>query len=94
VGRTADPAPPVDLKGFDFVDFGCSAGGSIVWAARKFGGRRGLGVDINPGKVRFATMIDFLEHLPTLVGPSRAYEKGAAGRTRGASFPSRVAAQC
>ncbi len=84
-------APIVDLKGFDFIDFGCSAGGSIDWARKRFGGRRGLGVDISPdkvaaaraagyeamladgarldqftGKVRFATMIHFLEHLPSI----------------------------
>jgi hypothetical protein len=83
--------PTVDLKEFDFVDFGCSAGGSIDWAARRFGGKRGLGIDISPhkvsaaraagheamladaarvdqftGKVRFSTMIHFLEHLPTI----------------------------
>ena len=86
-----DNTPLVDLKAFDFIDFGCSAGGSIDWARRRFGGRRGLGVDINPdkvaaaraagfeavvadgarldqftGKVRFATMIHFLEHLPSI----------------------------
>ena len=86
-----DAAAPVDLKGYDFIDFGCSAGGSIDWARRRFGGRRGLGVDISPnkvaaaraagydamqadgarldqfaGKVRFATMIHFLEHLPSI----------------------------
>jgi SAM-dependent methyltransferase len=83
--------PTVDLAPFDFVDFGCSAGGSIDWAARRFGGRRGLGVDISPdkvaaaraagheamladaarldqfaGKVRFSTMVHFLEHLPSI----------------------------
>ena len=83
--------PPVDLKDFDFVDFGCSAGGSIDWAARRFGGRRGLGIDVSAakvaaaraagheamladaarveqftGKVRFSTMIHFLEHLPSI----------------------------
>ena len=84
-------APTVELKEFDFVDFGCSAGGSIDWAKRRFGGRRGLGIDLSPemiaaaraaghdamladgarleqftGKVRFATMIHFLEHLSSL----------------------------
>jgi hypothetical protein len=83
--------PTVDLREFDFVDFGCSAGGSIDWAARRFGGKRGLGIDISPdkvasargagheamladatrvdqfsGKVRFATMVHFLEHLPSI----------------------------
>jgi SAM-dependent methyltransferase len=37
--------------GFDFLDFGCSRGGSIRWAMKSFGGKRGLGIDINPNKV-------------------------------------------
>lgn len=39
------------LDQFDFVDFGCSMGGSIEKAARDFGATRGLGIDIDPDKV-------------------------------------------
>jgi methyltransferase family protein len=91
VAETEAGYPTVDLKDFDFVDFGCSAGGSIDWARKRFAGRRGLGVDLSEakvaaaraaghdavqadaarigqfdGKVRFATMIHFLEHLPSI----------------------------
>lgn len=86
-----EPSAPVDLKGYDFLDFGCSAGGSLDWAKNRFGGRRGLGIDRNAGKVaaaraagyevveadaarldqfsgkvRFSTMVHFLEHLPSI----------------------------
>lgn len=35
----------------DFLDFGCSKGGSITWARQIFGLQRGVGVDIDPDKV-------------------------------------------
>jgi SAM-dependent methyltransferase len=35
---------------YDFLDFGCSKGGSIEFAKETFGGR-GLGLDIDPAKV-------------------------------------------
>ena len=36
---------------YDFVDFGCSKGGSIDWSMKFLGGKRGLGIDISPPKV-------------------------------------------
>lgn len=39
---------------FDYLDFGCSKGGSIAWSKRIFGGKRGLGIDIDKKKVREA----------------------------------------
>ena len=36
---------------YDFIDFGCSAGGSIQWAKRLLNGTKGLGIDIDPKKV-------------------------------------------
>lgn len=36
---------------FDFIDFGCSNGGSIEFAKKHFNAKRGLGLDINPEKV-------------------------------------------
>jgi len=38
-------------KEFDFVDFGASIGGSIDFAQRVLGGKRPLGIDIDPEKV-------------------------------------------
>jgi SAM-dependent methyltransferase len=40
---------------FDFLDFGCSRGGSIEMAKKLFGARRGLGIDIAEKKVEEAT---------------------------------------
>jgi hypothetical protein len=50
---------PAELSGlekgeFDFLDFGCSAGGSIKMAMKMFDARRGLGIDINDKKVEQA----------------------------------------
>ena len=80
----------VDWSNYDFVDLGCSAGGSIRHCIKRFGATRGLGLDLNPRKVlqarengfdaivadvatlevnkkvRFVSMLDFLEHLPSL----------------------------
>ena len=39
------------LDGHDFLDFGASKGGCIDFALRRLGGRKGLGVDIDPTKV-------------------------------------------
>src|SRR5205823_2682409 len=36
---------------FDFVDLGASSGGSMVWAHRQFGGKSGIGFDLDPKKV-------------------------------------------
>jgi len=36
---------------YDFVDFGCSTGGSLILGKEMFGAKRGLGVDIDPKKV-------------------------------------------
>lgn len=41
----------LNVDTFDFVDFGCSQGGSIKQAASVFGVERGLGIDIDPAKV-------------------------------------------
>ena len=79
----------LNFNGYDFIDFGCSKGGSLEFGATAFGGR-GVGLDIDAdkvdlarklgfeayqadvskidpdlhGKVRFAIMSHFLEHLP------------------------------
>jgi SAM-dependent methyltransferase len=38
-------------NGIDFLDFGCSGGGSLKWAQRVLGGGEGLGIDIAPKKI-------------------------------------------
>jgi hypothetical protein len=49
----------IDLAPYDFVDFGCSSGGSIAFAMDRLGGRRGLGLDISPAKVNAARAAGF-----------------------------------
>ena len=39
---------------YDYLDFGCSDGGSLKFGRSYLGGTRGLGIDINPDKVRQA----------------------------------------
>lgn len=43
-------------KLFDFVDFGASKGGSIDFGVKKLGGKRGIGIDTDKGKI--AAMMD------------------------------------
>jgi hypothetical protein len=45
----------VASNNFDFIDFGCSNGGSIKHAMKLFGARAGLGIDISEKKIRNAT---------------------------------------
>jgi len=80
----------VDWDAVDFLDLGCSKGGSLKFCSRRFDAKRGLGVDLSPRKVelalsqgqnavlgdatslgvekrvRFVSMLNFLEHLPSL----------------------------
>lgn len=42
---------PIDLVEYDFVDFGCSAGGSMKFAMEHLGGKRGIGIDLDEKKV-------------------------------------------
>lgn len=89
----ADPSPTIDTvdwNRYDFIDLGSSKGGSIAFCTKRFGAKRGLGIDLDPEKVgltrasgvdavqadaanlqlskrvRFVSMLDFLEHLPSL----------------------------
>jgi SAM-dependent methyltransferase len=39
---------------YDFFDFGCSEGGSYEFAQKRLGAKTGIGLDINPKKVRKA----------------------------------------
>jgi hypothetical protein len=90
------------LNAYDFIDFGCSKGGSIAFARRTFGVERGVGIDIsqakvdqaraagfeaacmdaralnqNPRAVSFVTMVDFLEHLPSVRDAAVCIASGA-----------------
>ncbi|MCA9020545.1 MAG: hypothetical protein KDA74_10405, partial [Planctomycetaceae bacterium] len=38
----------------DFLDFGCSTGGSIAFAQKHLGGQNGVGIDIDANKVKKA----------------------------------------
>lgn len=42
----------VAKRAYDFLDLGSSRGGSIEYCSRRFGARRGLGVERHPDKVR------------------------------------------
>lgn len=42
----------MNLDGYDFLDFGASKGGSIDFARRRLGGNKGLGIDVDPKKVK------------------------------------------
>lgn len=41
----------IDLTGYDYVDFGCSSGGSMIYARDHLGGGRGVGIDLDAKKV-------------------------------------------
>ena len=43
----------------DYLDFGCSTGGSLSMAHKVFDGRAGLGIDIDPRKIAAATAAGF-----------------------------------
>lgn len=40
-----------DLSEYDFLDFGCSGGGSMTFARDHFSAKRGLGLDIDQNKI-------------------------------------------
>lgn len=45
------PLPECDWSLYDFIDLGCSRGGSIEHCMSRFGATRGLGLDTSPRKV-------------------------------------------
>ena len=49
----------MDVSGYDFLDFGASAGGCIEFAKARLGGTNGLGVDIDPQKVARMRSLDY-----------------------------------
>lgn len=44
---------------FDFVDFGCSKGGSMAFAKKHLGGIRGVGIDLSADKVELTRSAGF-----------------------------------
>ena len=91
---------------FDYIDFGCSKGGSLAYGKKALNGALGLGIDLNPAKVahtrtagfsacvadarqlslhpnsvRFVTMIDFLEHLPSITDAKGCIEAACSAAT-------------
>ncbi len=46
-------------KHMDYIDFGCSKGGSLLLGQERFGGTRGLGIDISPQKVEITRKAGF-----------------------------------
>lgn len=91
----------VDWSRYDFIDLGCSHGGSLEYCTKRFEAR-GIGLDIDPQKVdqareaghdavvadvtklklrdqvSFVSMLDFLEHLPSLTVVEAVIERAAA----------------
>ena len=49
----------IDLSAYDFVDFGCSHGGSLAFGKAQLGGNRGLGLDRDPARVEAARVAGF-----------------------------------
>lgn len=49
----------VDWSLYDFIDLGCSNGGSTRHCTKRFGARQGIGIDIDPGKVAGALAAGF-----------------------------------
>ncbi len=41
----------IETASIDYIDFGCSKGGSLAFAKTRFNGHRGLGIDIDQSKV-------------------------------------------
>ena len=60
----------IDWARYDFVDLGCSNGGSIAQCARRFGKPRGLGIDLDERKVRATREAGF----EAVVGDARSFE--------------------
>jgi polysaccharide pyruvyl transferase WcaK-like protein len=49
--KSADAERLLAGKGYDYIDFGCSKGGSLAYGAKVLGGVRGIGLDVSASKV-------------------------------------------
>ena len=56
------------LDEYDFVDFGCSSGGSMKFAQAKLGGCRGVGLDIDEKKVDASRRAGFTAQVVDVTG--------------------------
>ncbi|RFP90972.1 hypothetical protein DZK27_01495 [Rhodobacteraceae bacterium 63075] len=59
----------IDLSKYDFVDFGCSAGGSMEFAKKHWGYDNGIGIDIDPRKVEKTRALGFNAEIADLTKP-------------------------
>lgn len=59
----------IDLTGYEFVDFGCSAGGSLDFAKRHWGLSNGIGIDISPNKVEKTRALGYTAEVGDLTKP-------------------------
>jgi hypothetical protein len=50
--RRLKTAKDIDFAKFDFLDFGASKAASLEYGKKHFSGKRGLGVDLNPERVK------------------------------------------
>jgi hypothetical protein len=41
----------IEAGGIDYIDFGCSKGGSLEFAKKQFSGHQGMGIDIDQSKI-------------------------------------------
>ncbi|MDO5852245.1 MAG: methyltransferase domain-containing protein [Methanobacteriaceae archaeon] len=41
-----------NINNYDFIDFGCSNGNSLNYGVNKFNGNKGIGIDIDPEKIK------------------------------------------
>lgn len=44
----------IDIKNYDFLDFGCSVGMSLAFGVKYLNGHNGIGIDIDEKKIRIA----------------------------------------
>lgn len=49
----------LSAKRYDYVDFGCSNGGSLKFGRDKLGGTVGIGLDIDPAKIKQTQAVGF-----------------------------------
>ncbi len=61
----------INLESYDYVDFGCSNGGSMEFAQRHLKGQRGLGIDIDERKVAAAKSKGYEAQVGDLTKPQQ-----------------------
>jgi hypothetical protein len=74
----AEPDLTLRLDDYDYVDFGCSSGGSMQFARERLGGGKGVGLDIDPKKVAASRAAGFDAHVADVA----KLDPRTMGRTR------------